>query len=969
MNDLEGQPPLRARFGPFRLDEAEALLVRGDEQVVLPPRAFQVLCALVRRPGQLVTKDALLDAVWGHRHINESALKNIVSQLRQALGDDAQSSRYIQTAARRGYRFIEPLLAEAPAGEPAAALPPLAAQAVQPSTAPQAAPPAAAALVGRAPALAELQAALAQARAGQRQLVFVLGEAGLGKSALIEHFAASCGARVAFAQCIEHYGSGEAYMPVLDALNALCRAEGGAAVVDAMRAVAPTWLLQLPWFVGDEDRRNLQREAAGATQDRMLREFGELADGLAREAPFVLVLEDLHWSDGATVQLLGYLARRRSPAALMVVGSFRPVELMLEEHPLARLRVDLRRHRLCREVDLEPLSEADIGAWLARRLGGEPPLAFVRRLHDQTGGVPLFLAGVVDELLASGRLKRLADGWHLPAPGDTGVPRSIADVIDAQLARLAPGQLLLLGAASVCGVEFQDVPLASVLQLAQPAVQAALADIEGRLPWVRSVGADVLPGDRIAARHAFSHAMYRQVLYERLAPAQRLQWHRAWAAALTEAHGDAAHAIAAELALHHERGEAPVAAAQQLVIVAGRALERSAAQEALRAVRRGLQLGADRLGRALELELRLGEALALSRLHVISELEVATAFARARALGPVEGPAWSRVLHGAWWVHYARAEFGAARELAAEMLRLGHQASDPSVRLTALNALGLVQMASGELAGARDDLQAAIEIHAALADVLPPSQFVQDPGVEARAAGALLGWMMGEPAAARLQAQRAIELAAANRHPVSLVTALTCAAILHSYAGEFDAVRALTERLQAVASEQSLPPTQGDGEWLHGRALVENGQVEAGLAEMRAAARSVEATGMRLGVIGFHYQHAEACRVAGRHEEARASIAAGLRLVEASGAQQMLSPLLRLQGQDCAEAGDTAGAQAALGRAVEVARSQGAGFFELAALAAARRACPAAAAAARLEALLRRYDGDPSPVVLAARSG
>ena len=76
----------------------------------LPPRAFQVLCALVRKPGQLVTKDALLDAVWGHRHINESALKNIVSQLRQALGDDAQQARFIQTAARRGYRFIAPVI-------------------------------------------------------------------------------------------------------------------------------------------------------------------------------------------------------------------------------------------------------------------------------------------------------------------------------------------------------------------------------------------------------------------------------------------------------------------------------------------------------------------------------------------------------------------------------------------------------------------------------------------------------------------------------------------------------------------------------------------------------------------------------------------------------------------------------------------------------------------------------------------
>ena len=101
--------PLRVRFGPFHLDEVQARLQRDGSAIELPPRAFQVLCELVRRAGQLVTKDELLDAVWGHRHVNEAALKNVVSQLRQALEDDARESRLIQTVARRGYRFIAPL--------------------------------------------------------------------------------------------------------------------------------------------------------------------------------------------------------------------------------------------------------------------------------------------------------------------------------------------------------------------------------------------------------------------------------------------------------------------------------------------------------------------------------------------------------------------------------------------------------------------------------------------------------------------------------------------------------------------------------------------------------------------------------------------------------------------------------------------------------------------------------------------
>src|ERR1700741_229423 len=101
--------PLRAQFGSFCLDEAEAKLECAGSAVDVPPRAFQVLCELVRRAGQLVSKDALLDAVWGHRHVNEAALKNLISQVRQSLGDDARESIYIQTVPRRGYRFIAPL--------------------------------------------------------------------------------------------------------------------------------------------------------------------------------------------------------------------------------------------------------------------------------------------------------------------------------------------------------------------------------------------------------------------------------------------------------------------------------------------------------------------------------------------------------------------------------------------------------------------------------------------------------------------------------------------------------------------------------------------------------------------------------------------------------------------------------------------------------------------------------------------
>lgn len=953
---MEQVQPLRLRFGPFRIDEAEALLHREGETIDLAPRAFQVLCELARHPGQLVTKDALLDAVWGHRHINESALKNVVNQLRQALGDDARESRYIQTAPRRGYRFIAPVAEDLPAAASAAA----------PADHPPDGP-APASLVGRDAALAQLQARLDAAGRLQRQLVFVLGDAGAGKSTLIDRFAAGCGARVAFGQCIEHYGSGEPYMPVLEALNALCRAGGGDAVIRTMREVAPTWLLQLPWFVGEEDRGKLQHEAGGAAQDRMLREFGELIDRVACDAPVLLVLEDLHWSDHATVQLLGYLAHRRGPAALMVLGSFRPTELILEDHPLAALRQQMRIRRQSVEVDLESLSEADIADYLAGRFGAAAPESFVRSLHAHTAGLPLFVVNVVDELVAAGALQRDAGGWHVPEPGALTVPRNLLGLLDAQIGRLPAEYRRTLGAASLSGVEFLHVPLAQVLGMPADALQALLDDATRRVDWLRTAGAVPLADGRIASRYAFGHTMYRQVLLAGVPPAQKLQWHRQWAAALAAAYGPGAGEMAGELALHYERGQLPAAAAQQLAIVSARALDRGAAHEALTAARRALVLGDGQLATALELELRVLEGVALTRLHVVADPQVAAAFGRALALRAEHAPAWTRALQGAWWVHCARGEFAQARELAGQMERLA-DTGDAGLRLAACTAAGFVQMLGGDTTGGRAELEAAHELHAREALRLAPSQFVQDPGVEVASGLSLACWLSGEPRRARELAQHAADRAASNRHALSETTALSAQAIVHSFAREFDTVYAITERLYAVIREHGLPTGRSDFAWLHGRALVARGQVEEGLREMREAAESAEELGMRFGLCGYHHHHVQACLEAGRVSEARESAEAGIALATRLGGHMVLPGLLAQRAVFLAMDGEESAATAAFRAAADMARAKGSAFFELVVLAAAQQHRNPAGDPSRLRELLALYDGDPSPRIAEIRA-
>jgi len=950
---MEQVQPLRLQFGPFRIDEAEAQLHRNGDTVEVPPRAFQVLCELARHPGQLVTKDALLDAVWGHRHINESALKNVVNQLRHALGDDARDARYIQTAPRRGYRFIAPVRDDIPVSVAGA------------TALPQ--EPAQGSLVGRGAALARLQASLAAARGLQRQLVFVLGEAGAGKSALIERFTGGCGARVAFGQCIEHYGSGEPYMPVLEALNALCRADGGEAVVRTMREVAPTWLLQLPWYLSGEDRLKLQHEAGGAAQDRMLREFGELIDRVTRDAPVLLVLEDLHWSDHATVQLLGYLAHRRGPAALMLLGSFRETELILEDHPLAALRQQLRTRRLSVEVDLEFLAEADIGAYLAQRFGAAPPESFVHSLHLHTAGLPLFVVNVVDELVGAGALRHDGGGWQVPEPGALTVPRNVLGLIDAQIRRLPPDYRRVLGAASLCGVEFLDLPLAEVLDTPADALQALLDDATRRVGWLRSAGARPLADGRIASRYAFGHTMYRQVLLEGVPAAQKMQWHRQWAAALATAYAAAAPDMAAELALHFERGQLPARAAEQLAIVSARALERGAAHEALAAARRALALAAGQLAPALELELRVLEGVALTRLHVVADPEVRAAFGRALALRAEQAPACTRALQGAWWVHCARGEFAQARALAGEMKRLA-LAGDAGLGLASRTAEGFVQILQGDTRGGLAELEAAQDIHAREGLRLAPSQFVQDPGVALESGLALACWLSGQPRRARELAQQAAARAASNRHALSETTALSAQAILHAFAREFDTVYELTERLLTVIREHGLPTGRSDFAWLHGRALVARGLVQEGLREMREAAESAEELGMRFGLCGYHHHHVQACLEAGQVAQARASAEAGIALATRLGGHMVLPGLLAQRADLLAMAGEEGAATEAIRAALELARANGSAFFELLALAGAQQRRNPASDPARLRELLALYEGDPSPRIAEIRA-
>src|ERR1700686_3656296 len=307
---------------------------------------------LVDHPGRLVTQEELLEAIWPETYVQPEILRKYILELRKILGDDHKSPRFIETLPKRGYRFVAAMGQES----------------LAPSTSGSPAP------VGRAAELAALDQHLRRTLQATRQLVLVTGEAGIGKSTLLDAFEQRLGAqegmRVARGQCVEGFGGKEAYYPILDAFGRLVRGPAAEDIIKVLTSQAPTWLIQFPSLLKAEQREALQREILGATRERMVREICEALELLTAKNPLVLVLEDLHWADPSTLDLISALARRRGPCKLLLLGTYRPVDVILLQSPLKALRQDLVMHKLCFEIALERLTEPDVARFLAVQFPG-----------------------------------------------------------------------------------------------------------------------------------------------------------------------------------------------------------------------------------------------------------------------------------------------------------------------------------------------------------------------------------------------------------------------------------------------------------------------------------------------------------------------------------------------------------------------------------------------------------------------
>lgn len=568
-------------FPPYRLDPANECVWLGPDAVVLTRKAYGVLRYLLQHPARMVTKEELLDAVWPETHVGEGVLKVAVAELRKALNDNSREPLYIETAHRRGYRFIGEIQ------EPGRGITARGSRAVS-----------------REAELAQIEACAEQALEGERQIVFITGETGIGKTTLMEAFldrAAAAGTWwAAQGQCLEHFGESEPYLPVLEAITRLCRQPGGESLVPLLRKHAPTWLAQMPSLITDADRDLLRRDVPGGAKERMLREITEAIEAFTAETPLLLVLEDLHWSDYATVDLISYLARRRGRARLLLIGTYRPAEVIVKQHPLQALKRELQVRGQCDEVAVEFLPESAIAKYLALRFpASDLPERLAPLIHQRTDGNPLFVVNVVDYLVAQKQIVGRRDGegrearWTLGVPlnqVEIGLPESLQQMIERQLELLAAEEQEMLSVASVAGLEFSTRTLAGATGMDVKEVSVHCHNLLKRRQFLRPASMIQLHDGSLLERYGFIHGIYQQALYQRVAQHGRVRLHRALGDFQEAAYAQHLREIAGELAVHFEEGRDYARAVQYRRLSAENASRRYSNREAIEHLGRALNL-------------------------------------------------------------------------------------------------------------------------------------------------------------------------------------------------------------------------------------------------------------------------------------------------------------------------------------------------------------------------------------------
>jgi serine/threonine protein kinase/tetratricopeptide (TPR) repeat protein len=742
---------------------------------------------------------------------------------------------------------------------------------------------------GRERERAELWEAYRDVANGRGLIACLSGEPGIGKTTITELFLEELvsSGETCFAargRCSERLAGSEAYLPLLEALDSLLQGRSQGAAIRTMKALAPAWYAQVAFAeAGGGTGRESPQPAQTVSQEQLKRQLGALLRELSRTAPVILFLDDLHWADTSTIDLLAYLATKFAELRLLVIVTYRPSDLRLTKHPFRSLKLDLEARCDCRETQVGFLTRQEIESYLASEFASAKfPTSFANQLHARTEGNPLFLVNLVSDLRDRQVIAEQDGHWILRVPLDSAelkLPASIRGMIERKREKLSEDDQRLLGVASVQGPEFDSAILAEVLGLDVAEVEEKLSVLEQVHAFVRSAGETDFPDRTVSSRYHFVHILYQNAFYNALLPSRRRTLSMAVARALERHSGSEAARLAGQLAVLYEAAREFAQSSHYFLLAAQNAARVSAHHEAAKLARRGLEQlkslpeDAERMKRELSLQNALGYSLFLAKGYGV--LEVEQTFRRAQDLARQTGQAEELfgILRGLCFYYGVRGQLSPWQDMAGQVLELAHQSGDPGLIILSYHLAGDLHLWLGDFAHSRDFLQKGIDLYRAERDRTLPERFgAYDLAVGCRMFLAHDLWYLGYPDQARTCAEEAVQWARELKHAYSLAASSGHCAWIHILRGEPAMAEELAQECFQVSSDHGFPFHIAHAKAFRGWALSEQGEVERGIAELQEGIEIYRATGSILEHPFMAMLLASALAKAGRFELALKAI-------------------------------------------------------------------------------------------------
>ncbi|HEU0176376.1 MAG TPA: AAA family ATPase [Blastocatellia bacterium] len=767
--------------------------------------------------------------------------------------------------------------------------------------------------VGREAECAELQASFESVAAGHGQLVCVTGEPGIGKTTVVEEFLneASAGGRsrfIARGRCSERLEGTGAYLPLLEAMEGLIRSQKGPAREDVdrlMERTAPSWRAQITRRpLTPEGAEPPRSERMAASLEQMKWELKAFFQELSLRQPVVLFLDDIHWSDISTIDLLAFLGSKFDQLRMLIVVTYRPSELLLARSPFMQVMLDFQSRGLRREIGLRFFSRGEIERYLSVEFPGHNfPQEFPDFIQEKTEGNPLFMVDLIRYLRDRDVIHREGESWTLAeAIPDIGpeLPESVRGMIQRKINQLDDADLRLLTAASVQWQEIDSAVLSKVLDIDSGQVEERLQALDEIHAFVRFVGEHELPDKTLTLRYRFVHGLYQNILYASLKPTRRAALSETTAAALLGFYNEKSHPIAADLALLFKAARKFSRAADYFLLAAQNAANVFAYQEAIELSRRGLESlkslpdAPEQTNQEMRLQITLGMSLIAVKGYATPDVERAFTRARELCMRTEASPQVFPVLRGLSLFYSTRPKLDEARKLGEQLLRLAEGQQDTSIHMEALFSLSFTLFFMGEFAASLECAEREIDLDSRIDQTTP---YDQSATIGCLAVASLALWALGFPDQALVRSRQGVTLARRLSQPFNIARSLAYEALLLLLRGDWNA------SVDSAREAINLSRQYGFSYWMAmasiylGYTLFKQGQREEGIRILRGGLAAETATGAEIGRPYFLALLAEALAAVGQFDEGVAMIDSSFALVNSTSERFAHSDICRVKGE------------------------------------------------------------------------